>query len=387
MRRLKTLRRPPIYPKTPGHLPCSSLTHPLPLSSRRPSVSFGGFGIKGSPIYETVRQGGTSSKLADKLELTDLDGVVRTTDVVETYVPLLASAGGDQIGVLEIYRDVSRDIAVQVSEAKTTVLWTTLTAMGLLFAILAGFVVFAEQKMNRLRKRELEAVNDRLFEREKAEETQLMLQRRLLAAQENEQNRIARELHDEIGQDLTGIKLLLEGIPNLSTDQLDSSLHQGQELVTQMIDKVRDISSNLVPSVLVDFGLTDALESLVERQRKQSGLKIRFEDSLNQERFDLETETAAYRIVQEGVTNAIRHSSAEEVVVKAWMFDSSLKLLVEDNGVGLEATAAMDSRTSVGLPGMRQRVRILGGDLKVESARGSGTRIDVTLPLGHVETS
>ena len=176
---------------------------------------------------------------------------------------------------MEIYRDVSRDVGVQVSDTKTTVLWTTLTAMGLLFVVLAGFVVFAEKNLNRSRNRELEAVNNRLFEREKEEETQQMLQRRLLSAQENEQNRIARELHDEIGQDLTGIKLLLEGIPRLSQDQLDSSLHMGRESVSQLIDKVRDISANLVPSVLVDFGLTAALESLFERQRKQSRLKIR----------------------------------------------------------------------------------------------------------------
>ena len=317
-------------------------------------------------------EGEFSSRLANKLEVAHLDDVVRTTDVVEPFVPLRGSPEGELIGVLEIYRDVSRDVGVQVSDTKTTVLWTTLTAMGLLFVVLAGFVVFAEKNLNRSRNRELEAVNNRLFEREKAEETQQMLQRRLLSAQENEQNRIARELHDEIGQDLTGIKLLLEGIPRLSQDQLDSSLHMGRESVSQLIDKVRDISANLVPSVLVDFGLTAALESLFERQRKQSRLKIRFESSMTQERLDSEIETAAYRIAQEGLTNAIRHASAEEVVVKISMLDHSLKLLVEDNGVGLESTTALDSRTSVGLPGMRQRVLLLGGELKVESAPGSG---------------
>ena len=93
---------------------------------------------------------------------------------------------------------------------------------------------------------------------------------------------------------------------------------------------------------------------------------------MTQERLDSEIETAAYRIAQEGLTNAIRHASAEEVVVKISVLDHSLKLLVEDNGVGLESTTALDSRTSVGLPGMRQRVLLLGGELKVESAPGSG---------------
>ena len=346
-----------------------------------------GLTVEENPLYEIALEGEFSSRLANKLEVAHLDDVVRTTDVVEPFVPLRGSPEGELIGVLEIYRDVSRDVGVQVSDTKTTVLWTTLTAMGLLFVVLAGFVVFAEKNLNRSRNRELEAINNRLFEREKAEETQQMLQRRLLSAQENEQNRIARELHDEIGQDLTGIKLLLEGIPRLSQDQLDSSLHMGRESVSQLIDKVRDISANLVPSVLVDFGLTAALESLFERQRKQSRLKIRFESSMTQERLDSEIETAAYRIAQEGLTNAIRHASAEEVVVKISMLDHSLKLLVEDNGVGLESTTALDSRTSVGLPAMRQRVLLLGGELKVESAPGSGTRLDVTLPLGDVETS
>ena len=340
-----------------------------------------------SSIYETARHGGTASMLVNKLELPHLDGVVRTTDVVETFVPLRESAEGHQIGILEIYRDVSSDIAVQVSAARTTVLWTTVASMGVLFAILAGFVVFAETNLIRSRRRELEAADNRLIEREKADEVLLMLQRRLLVAQESERNRVARELHDEIGQDLTEIKLLLERTPKLSKEQLDSASGQGQELVAKLIDKVRDISTNLIPSILVDFGLNAALEELIERQREQGGLRIRFESSMSQERLGSEIETAAYRIVQEGLTNVIRHSSAEEVAVLVWMMDGSLKLLIEDNGVGLESAAALDSGTSVGLPGMRQRVQSLGGELTVESAHGRGTRLDVTLPLGQKGTS
>ena len=92
-------------------------------------------------MYEIALEGEFSSRLANKLEVAHLDDVVRTTDVVETFVPLRGSPEGELIGVLEIYRDVSRDVGVQVSDTKTTVLWTTLTAMGLLFVVLAGFVV------------------------------------------------------------------------------------------------------------------------------------------------------------------------------------------------------------------------------------------------------
>ena len=340
-----------------------------------------------TPFYEIARAGGTSSRLAKGLELTPIDGVNQTTDVVETYLPLRTSLDGDQIGVVGIFRDVSMDISVQVSDTKTAVFWTTVAAMGLLFVVLAGFVVFAETNLHRSRRRELDAVNSRLLESEKAEGTLRMLQRRLLSAQENERSLVSRELHDEIGQDLTGIKLLLERIPQLSKEQLDVSVDEGRELTASLIGKVSDLYANLLPSVLIDFGLAAALESLIERQRNQSGLRIRFENSMKQERFGSEIELAAYRIVQESLTNISRHASAEQATVRILTNNSTLNISVEDDGVGFDEAAALDGRTSVGLQGMKQRAELLGGELRVESAHGKGTVINATLPVGYTEAS
>ena len=214
-----------------------------------------------------------------------------------------------------------------------------------------------------------------------------MLQRRLLSAQENERSLVSRELHDEIGQDLTGIKLLLERIPQLSKEQLDVSVDEGRELTASLIGKVSDLSANLLPSVLIDFGLAAALESLIERQRNQSGLRIRFENSMKQERFGSEIELAAYRIVQESLTNISRHASAEQATVRILTNNSTLNISVEDDGVGFDEAAALDGRTSVGLQGMKQRAELLGGELRVESAHGKGTVINATLPVGYTEAS
>ena len=188
--------------------------------------------------------------------------------------------------------------------------------MGLLFMILAVFIIFAENKMNRSKRQELEAVNNRLLEREKADQTLRTLQRRLLSAQESERNRLSRELHDEIGQDLTGIKLLLERIPRLSQEELDLASGEGQIVTANLIDKVQDLSTSLLPSVLVDLGLTAALRSLIRVQRRRGSLNINFESSLADDRFDSEIEIAAYRIVQESLTNVNRHASADEATVR-----------------------------------------------------------------------
>ena len=116
-------------------------------------------------------------------------------------------------------------------------------------------------------------------------------------------------------------------------------------------------------------------------------MRIRLEMPDRQERFEQEVETGAYRFVQEGLTNAIRHASAKEATVAVWLANSSLKISIEDDGVGFEPATVFAAGNSVGLPGMRERAELLGGELKVESAVGHGTRLTVTLPVGHVETS
>jgi len=211
--------------------------------------------------------------------------------------------------------------------------------------------------------------------------------RRLSRAQdgllEQERRRIARDLHDELGQTLTALKLNLAMAVNqlegLSPDQrrrLDFTVQS----VDGAVETVREISANLRPPMLDDLGFEAAAEWLLERSQGQGGLSVRWHsEPAGDSRVGGEVATALFRILQECLTNVIRHSSATEVRVDYRETDGRAVLEVRDNGVGFDPGR---SRTSgFGLVGVRERVTMLGGDLTVESAIGKGTRILVELPL------
>jgi PAS domain S-box-containing protein len=205
------------------------------------------------------------------------------------------------------------------------------------------------------------------------------LSRRLLDVQEQERRHLARELHDEIGQALTGLHLTLAGGARLPPDQLAGRLAEAQALVKDLMGQVRDLSLRLRPSMLDDLGLLPALLWYLPRFTAQTGVRVAFEHSGLGQRLPPEVETAAYRIVQEALTNVARHARVEEAQVRVRLDGAVLGVCVEDAGVGFDpARAAGDTG---GLSGMRERAAALGATLRVESRPGAGTRVTAVAPV------
>ena len=203
----------------------------------------------------------------------------------------------------------------------------------------------------------------------------------LVAIQETERRRIGRELHDEIGQALTGLKLTLEALPPQPEGKVEESLQNAREVVTDLMTRVHDISLQLRPAVLDDLGLLPALQWHVERYQSQTGVRVAFTHSGLNRRFSTGVETAAYRIAQEGLTNVARHAAVTDARLRVWAGDEALLVEIEDRGRGFDP----GSVESNGLVGMRERALLVGGRLAVETGQGTGTRITATLPITTAE--
>jgi PAS domain S-box-containing protein len=223
--------------------------------------------------------------------------------------------------------------------------------------------------------------NAELFEQVRAgRERQRKLTKSLVDIQETERRRIARELHDHLGQSLTGLQFMLETAKNQLQGPQRSGLEQIQEAVSEIIRDVREMSLNLRPSMLDDMGLLPTLLWHIDRYTSQTGIHVNFQYDEFPARLPLEIETAAYRIVQEALTNTARHAQVLEVFVGLVVQEDTLWVEVLDNGKGFDTSAELD-RPSSGLSGMRERAGLLGGYLLVESFINQGTQVLAALPL------
>ncbi len=208
------------------------------------------------------------------------------------------------------------------------------------------------------------------------------LSRRLVEVQEAERTHIARELHDEIGQNLTGLKLTLGAIPRLAQEGKDRNLKLAMELTTELMGQVRAMSLDLRPGMLDDLGLLPALQWHLDRYTTQTGVCVEFlEEGLRDRRFNRASETAAYRIVQEALTNIARYADTKTARVRVRVVRDKLHLSIVDQGKGFEPEVILAAGRSNGLAGMRERALLLGGTFGIQSSPGAGTRLMAELPL------
>jgi signal transduction histidine kinase len=199
--------------------------------------------------------------------------------------------------------------------------------------------------------------------------------RRVVAAQELERQRLARELHDETGQALTSILLGLKQLDGESPE----AVAELRELVVATLQDVRRLAVELRPKVLDDFGLVPALERLTQGFAEHTGITVDLEASALMERLPVEVETAIYRIVQESLTNVVKHAHASRVSVVLTRGDGRIKAVIEDDGTGFAPETVGES--GIGLVGMRERIELLDGSLIVESSERSGTTVAVEVPV------
>jgi signal transduction histidine kinase len=204
--------------------------------------------------------------------------------------------------------------------------------------------------------------------------------RRVVEAQEIERARLARELHDQTGQALTSILLGLRPLEETAATEDDrSAVASLRELVVSTLQDVRRLAVELRPSALDDFGLATAVERLVDNLRDHSGLRVDVEAQLGKARLPPDVETTLYRIIQEALTNIVKHAEAKHISILLTQRDGLAVAVVEDDGSGFDAGAARGD--GLGLVGMRERVGLVGGRLRLESAPGTGTTVRAEVPL------
>jgi PAS domain S-box-containing protein len=224
-----------------------------------------------------------------------------------------------------------------------------------------------------------------ITELKRSEDELRVLSRRLVQIQEEERRAIARELHDEIGQSLTVLNLLLDRAKRLPPENIESTLVEAETLVNGLMAQVRNLSLDLRPGMLDDLGLLPTLIWHFDNYTAKTQIKVNFKHSGIQIRFRPEVSVAAYRIVQEALTNIVRHANVSEVAVSAWFDQKKLWLRIEDKGNGFNR-AAISPGTSGGIFGMHERARSLEGDLTIDSSPGMGTTVTAQLPYPDIET-
>lgn len=200
------------------------------------------------------------------------------------------------------------------------------------------------------------------------------LSRKLLNIQEAERRNIALELHDEIGQILTGLKLSLELTAKSYNDE---TIQNAQNLVNDLMLKVRKLSLDLRPATLDHLGLLSSFLWLFRNYSTQTSIEIDFNhQGINSRRFAPEIETSAYRVVQEALTNVARHSKVKTAKVRVWADEKNLSVSIEDDGQGFDIEEVTETTNSTGVAGMRERVQLLGGHFNIESVKDKGTKVN-----------
>jgi len=212
----------------------------------------------------------------------------------------------------------------------------------------------------------------------------------LVRAQEEERRRLARELHDGAGQTLTSLLVRLKTLEKKeSSSDLAPTLKGMEDIVSQIIEQIRRLSYRLRPAALEEFGLSTALETLMQETAQNSDLKVSCACNIEDIKLPEEVEVTLYRITQEGLTNVLRHASAAEVRLELKSVKEGIQLCIEDDGIGFSPAnlPGEPGKRHLGLVSMRERAEMLGGTLDVYTAPQEGTTIRVFIPLQEVVVS
>jgi PAS domain S-box-containing protein len=219
--------------------------------------------------------------------------------------------------------------------------------------------------------------------RQYAERLQL-LSRRVVEVQEEERRHLARELHDEIGQVLSAVSVNLQVLKQASDAAAWPRLEESTRIVNDAIQQVRNLALDLRPAMLDDLGLIPTLRWYADRQSQRAGFLLHFDADSTGRRLPPEVETTCYRIVQEALTNVVRHAQAKRVWLELREESSQLKLVIRDDGIGFDPVHLQHRATpeaGIGVQGMRERVDLLNGTIKIKSNPGRGTTIEIRIPL------
>lgn len=234
--------------------------------------------------------------------------------------------------------------------------------------------------------------NARLYEQvQEKEEVRGRLLERVVAAQEEERKRLARDLHDQTGQRLTALAMGISSVDELLDRNPTLARQRLKELETLSegaIDDLRQFVSDLRPALLDDLGLVAALRQIAKQIEEHGSVSVQYNVTGRRRRMSSQIETVLYRIAQEALNNTVRHAKATEITIDLHFNDHAVVLTIQDNGRGFEPTSILKPQAQVrawGLLGMQERVGLVGGNFEIESAPGRGTRLVADIPLERLE--
>ncbi len=280
-----------------------------------------------------------------------------------------------QIKQLEQEADI-KDLSIKQNRLLNFIL------VGSLLAVLA--IVMLARRTYQQKKKILEKENSlnqsRIAELEK--EKQLMASEAVIKGQDEERGRLAKDLHDGLGGLLSGVKFSLANMKSTVILDADSALvfERSLDMLDHSISELRRVAHNMMPEVLVKFGLSEALKSYCDRMRESQTFKIDFQSIGMEERLSSNTEIFVYRIVQELLNNTAKHAKATHVLVQLARQNNEVSITVEDDGSGFDKTM-VDKATGAGWGNIRSRVDYLKGKLDILSAAGQGTSVHITIPV------
>ncbi len=314
--------------------------------------------------------------------MTDVKGARAHDFIMREIVPRRSAASTALAELSEAGRDAVENSEREFAANRKLASRRLLVMLGLsLFVglLVAWFSIWRTEHLERERARHYEEVL-----RAKHEMEQLSM--RLLEVQEEERGRLSRELHDEIGQTLTALRIEISRSQTLAgktSTEVAERLGRALQLAEKVVHNVRDISHLLRPSALDDLGLVPALHSQVQEFSRRSGIQCGFSENAVQDALPNSVKTCVYRVVQEALHNCEKHAGASSIQVKLWQGPTSLDLDVEDDGcgTGLGSDGLPEQRGGCGVLGMRERIAMVGGSFSLDSSRGNGLRLSVRIPL------
>ena len=381
------------------------------------SADIGNFN-KETYFHDIVAKGKTYTKVVQK-DTTTLEGRLVPSDVVETYIPILRN--GKFVGAFEIYYNITEKkenldtLLFQASSIMIVIAVSLLVGVSIILYQASKTIIERSRAEDALQQAHLE-LEQRVKERtaELAEANRNMLQEiaerklvekalresgkklhflssHLLTAQERERRRISLELHDELGQSLTVLKLQIRSIEkalNNAQGALKEDCEKTLQYVDQIIENVRRLSRDLSPSILEDLGLTAALQWLIEDFAKHSTITVDIDMPDLDNLFSGDAQITIYRIFQEAFTNIGKHAQAKAVSVVLTKEGDCVHFLVQDDGKGFDIKkieARYPTERSLGLLAMDERAIMLGGQLEVSGQKGKGTRLTFSIPIDTKE--
>ncbi|GGB08415.1 oxygen sensor histidine kinase NreB [Macrococcus hajekii] len=210
---------------------------------------------------------------------------------------------------------------------------------------------------------------------------QKTLTQKIISTQESERKRISRELHDSVVQELLNVVVDFRLLKYKTDEELSKHTQLMEGTMTRLIDDIRNLSLELRPSSLDDFGLEAAFRSHFRQLEKNYGLEVEMLSNLEGRRFDSEIETVVYRVTQEAILNAMKYAETDEVYINIAYDKDELTVEIADQGKGFDISSPPKG-TGLGLFGMQERAEIVGGTVNINSEAGRGTQVTLTIPIG-----